>query len=119
MAIAREPGNKQGPQSSSSVAPVILPWMPVPSNLRPMRLSRRSKPFVSEDWLFELKHDGFRALAFVEDGQCRLVSRNGHMFRKFADLCGSVATTIRADSAVLDGEIVCLDATGRSVFNDL
>ena len=84
-----------------------------------MRLIRRSKPFDSDDWLFELKHDGFRALAFVEDGQCRLVSRNGHTFTKFAYLCANIAQTIRAESAVLDGEIVCLDATGRSVFSDL
>jgi len=84
-----------------------------------MRLSRRSKPFDSDDWIFELKHDGFRALAYVEDGQCRFVSRNGHTFTKFADLCANIAATIRSENAVLDGEIVCLDATGRSVFNDL
>jgi hypothetical protein len=39
----------------------------------PIRLSRRSKPFDSDDWIFELKHDGFRGLAFVENGRCQLV----------------------------------------------
>jgi hypothetical protein len=35
---------------------------------QPIRLSRRSKPFDSSDWIFEIKHDGFRALACVEAG---------------------------------------------------
>lgn len=98
---------------------VILHSMTLPRNLRPMRLSRRSKPFDSDDFLFELKHDGFRSLAFIESGGCQLVSRNGHSFTKFGDLCASIAESVRAKNAVLDGEIVCLDSTGRSVFNDL
>ena len=93
--------------------------MSILPKLRPMRLSLRSKPFDSDDWIFELKQDGFRALAFIEDGTCRLVSRNGHTFRKFGELCANIAGSIRAHNAVLDGEIVCLDSTGRSVFNDL
>ena len=48
-----------------------------------MRISRGLKPFDRADWLFELKHDGFRALAFVEDGECRLVSHNRNTFRTF------------------------------------
>ena len=46
-------------------------------NLCPMRRSRRAKPFDSEDYLFELKIDGYRSLAYVESGECRLVSRRG------------------------------------------
>src|SRR5947207_2283454 len=87
------------------------------SEMRPVRLSRRSKPFDSDDWIFELKHDGFRALAFVERDECRLVSRNGHTFTRFAELCASIADS--AHDVVIDGEIVCLDSSGRSVFNDL
>src|SRR5262249_27490312 len=65
----------------------ILQLMSPALNLCPIRLSRRSKPFDSDDWIFEVKHDGFRALAFVERGECRLVSRNGHTFTRFAELC--------------------------------
>jgi bifunctional non-homologous end joining protein LigD len=46
-----------------------------------MRLARLREPFSNPDWLFELKHDGFRALSYVEDGTCRLVSRNGNCSR--------------------------------------
>jgi bifunctional non-homologous end joining protein LigD len=84
-----------------------------------MRLSRRPKPFDSEDFLFELKHDGFRGLAFVEKHECRLVSRRGHSFKKFGELCKAIAGSLRAKTAVLDGEIVSLDGSGLSVFHNL
>ena len=58
----------------------------LPRNMRPMRLSRRSEPFDSDDYIFELKLDGFRSLAYIEKGQCDLVSRNGNTFRYFKDL---------------------------------
>jgi bifunctional non-homologous end joining protein LigD len=41
----------------------------------PMKLTRVARPFDHPDWIFELKHDGFRAVA---DGQCRLVSRKSN-----------------------------------------
>jgi ATP-dependent DNA ligase len=53
-------------------------------NLRPLRLSRRPEPFDSEHHLFELKIDGFRALAHLPNGKGELISRNGNVFRGFA-----------------------------------
>src|SRR5439155_962105 len=85
----------------------------------PIRLSQRTRPFESPDYIYEIKFDGFRALAFIEDGLCRLVSRRNHVFRAFSELCDSIAQALKAESAVLDGEIVCLDDAGRSVFTDL
>src|SRR2546428_11342737 len=93
--------------------------MPTLPNLRPMRLSRRPKPFDSEDYLFELKIDGYRSLAYIESGQCRLVSRNGNVFRGFKDLAQWIGDNLRVENAVLDGEIACVDEFGRSVFKDL
>src|SRR5215469_6170452 len=84
-----------------------------------MRLSRRPEPFDSEEFIYELKIDGFRALAYVENGQCDLVSRNGNTFRNFKDLAQWIGENLRVESAVLDGEIACVDDAGRSVFNDL
>src|SRR5437867_10903383 len=88
----------------------------LPSNLRPIRLSRRSEPFDSKEFLFEIKIDGFRALAFIENGECRLVSRNGNRFRGFADLANWIGQNLPAVSAVLDGEIACIDESGRPIF---
>ena len=53
--------------------------------IKPMVLTRFSEPFSHPDWLYEVKHDGFRALAYVVDGDCRLVGRaqfNELMFRR-------------------------------------
>ena len=83
-----------------------------------MPLNRSREPFSSPDWIYELKYDGFRALAEIEYGRCRLISRNGNAFATF-----QVALTIGklfSDSRiVLDGEIVGLDKRGRPHFNDL
>ena len=65
------------------------------------------------------RHDRFCALAFVNDGRCRSVSRNGNEFHKFDTLASSLPKELNANAAVLDGEIVCLDSKGRSQFNDL
>ena len=57
--------------------------------LSPMPLLLVSAPFDDPDFLFEVKFDGFRALVCVEDSHCELVSRKGHVYRRFADLCQS------------------------------
>jgi ATP-dependent DNA ligase len=88
-------------------------------NLRPMRLSRRAGPFDSDDYIFELKIDGFRALAHIQAGQSELISRNGHTFHGFAELPTWIAEHLRVESAILDGEIACLDESGRPTFRDL
>jgi bifunctional non-homologous end joining protein LigD len=84
-----------------------------------MLLGRRAAPFDHPEWLFELKYDGFRALAFIENGQCRVVSRNGNQFKSFGSLARDLPRDIRSRSAVIDGEIVCLDNGGKSDFRDL
>ena len=86
---------------------------------KPMPLVRVPEPFDDPDWLFELKHDGFRALAYIDGHCCRLVSRRGHIFSKWDLLCEEIAHSIREMSAVLDGEIVCLEPDGRSNFDKL
>jgi bifunctional non-homologous end joining protein LigD len=76
---------------------------------QPMPLTRRPEPFSHPDWLFEVKWDGFRSLAYIENGHCKLMSRNGNEFKSFSDLNLSLPLECRAKRAVLDGEIVCLD----------
>src|SRR5687767_16012320 len=77
------------------------------------------EPFDHPDWLFEVKHDGFRALAHIDGHHCDLVSRNGHAFKHWPQLCEELAHAAKAHDAVLDGEIVCLDARGHSNFKSL
>jgi bifunctional non-homologous end joining protein LigD len=86
---------------------------------QPMPLQKRLSAFDDPDWIFELKYDGFRALAYIETGECRLISRNGNQFKSFPTLTRALALECKANSAVLDGEIVCFDKHGCSQFEDL
>jgi hypothetical protein len=82
-----------------------------------MQLSQVAAPFDNPDWLFEIKHDGFRALAYISEGTCTLVSRKNNQYKSFATLRESLAK-LKA-TAILDGEIECLDAEGKSHFMPL
>ena len=99
--------------------------MPLKSNpvtigsITPMPLRGRADPFDDPAWLFELKYDGFRALAHVGDGRCTFVSRNGHRFSSWPDLAEDVAAGVGGRNLVVDGEIVCLDERGHPQFNEL
>ncbi len=84
--------------------------------IKPMRLTR-AKPFDSPNYLFELKHDGFRAIAYIDDGNAELVSRNQNRFA-FGSLKIALAQ-LPVKNAILDGEVVCLDRYGVSQFNQL
>jgi bifunctional non-homologous end joining protein LigD len=82
----------------------------------PVRLLRIPEPFDHPEFVFEPKIDGFRALAYVREHHCQLVSRNGHIFTGWPTLAAAVAQAVRCRSAILDGEICCLTPDGRSDF---
>ena len=84
-----------------------------------MPLQRRSLPFDDPDWIYELKMDGFRALAVIEHGRARLISRNGHPFASFSALAESISDSLPNATAVIDGEICSLDKRGRPQFKNL
>ena len=86
---------------------------------QPLPLVRQRKPFSHSEWIFEIKYDGFRALACLDSSGVRLISRNANRFSTFDPLCQSIAFFLSVKTAVLDGEIVCLDERGCSQFNKL
>ena len=71
------------------------------------------------DWIYELKMDGFRALAVIEHGRAQLLSRNGHPFASFSALAESISDSLPNVRAVIDGEICSLDRRGRPQFKNL
>lgn len=93
--------------------------MHVDHRVEPMTLTRMRQPFNHSEWVYKIKHDGFRALAYVNDGKCGLVSRKSHVYKRFETLNAEIASALRVRSAVLDGEIVCLDKDGKSQFYSL
>src|SRR5437764_10279019 len=75
-------------------------------------------PFTAEGWLFELKHDGYRALVIKSGARVELLSRWGRsMSHAFPEIVAAVATL--PGDAVLDAELVVPDAAGRSDFAEL
>lgn len=65
--------------------------IPVPfATFQPLPLTRKPEPFSHPDWLFEVKYDGFRALAHRDPSGVRLISRNGNRFASFGDFCASI-----------------------------
>jgi len=82
-----------------------------------MPLQKRSLPFDDPNFVFELKYDGFRALAVI-DRRPQLISRNGNAFASFADLAKQIAEHLPSNT-VIDGEIVVVDRRGKPRFNDL
>src|SRR6516165_10495044 len=84
---------------------------------RNMRLRLVKEPFDHPDYIFELKMDGFRAMIYIRGGECKLISRNLKNLR-FQSL-KSALTRLPVQSAILDGEIVCLDKNGVSQFYQL
>jgi len=77
------------------------------------------EPVDDPEWLFDFKYDGFGALCYLEQGRCRLISRNGNVMSRFAGLGEKIAALLAVDDAILDGEVIATDKTGRPQFYDL
>ena len=85
----------------------------------PSPLTSLKEPIGHPNWIYELKRDGFREILYVDPEQAWLVSRKGKKFRQFDPLPKQVLRCLKGHRAILDGEIVVLDAERRSNFRDL
>jgi len=89
---------------------------PMPQTLEPMKATLVKEAFDDERWLFEVKWDGVRVLAFVDNGAVRLQTRTGHSANdRYPEITG-VSRAITVKQAILDGEVVALDPEGRPSF---
>jgi bifunctional non-homologous end joining protein LigD len=70
----------------------------------------------SGDWIYEIKFDGYHALALRGGSEARVLSRNKKdLGRKFPEVTNLIAA-LNVHDAIIDGEIVALDSEGRSSF---
>src|SRR5208282_5887417 len=113
----------RGKKSSANSAPSAVKALagaeekPMPTVIHPMLATSAAKAFDDPGWLFEIKWDGYRAVAFIEDGRVRLMSRSQNdLTAQFPEL-GSLPQFVNAQRAILDGEIVALDDEGRPSFS--
>jgi bifunctional non-homologous end joining protein LigD len=91
------------------------PKTDMPRNIKPMLASPAEEPFDDPNWVFEIKWDGYRAIAEVEPAKVRLYSRNNLTLEKRFPLIVESLKKL-GHSAVLDGEAVVLDPTGKPHF---
>ena len=89
---------------------VIAPMLATPGTLGDLQRGA---------WHYEVKWDGYRAIATVAEGRATFRSRSGLDFTATYPELAEIATLLRGHEAVLDGEIVALDARGRSSFEAL
>src|SRR6267143_1929889 len=91
----------------------------MPSRVEPMLATLADRPFSDSNWLFEIKWDGVRAIARIENGALALRSRTGVDIAKRYPELASLPDALAGRQAILDGEIVALDAQGHSDFERL
>jgi bifunctional non-homologous end joining protein LigD len=110
--IAREAAPRQ-PKSAFDLSDA--PKGAMPHAVRPMLAHPVDEPFDRAEWVFEVKWDGYRAIAEVQKDKVRLYSRNMLSFEKrFASIVDSLQHL--GHDAVIDGEVVALDRSGKPKF---
>ncbi len=92
---------------------------PTPTEVRPMLATLADKPFSDPNWLFEIKWDGVRALAWIRDGKLELRSRTARTVTSVYPELQRLPENLARHTLLLDGEIVALDSSGRSDFGRL
>src|ERR1700755_1173996 len=91
---------------------------PFPENITPMLATLVDAPFDEEGWLYEIKWDGYRAVAFMDKGKAILKSRNDKSFdKKFYPIITALKDW--NINAIVDGEVVVVNEDGISNFGDL
>ncbi len=90
---------------------------PMPRAIHPMLATLVDGPFDDQQWLYEIKWDGYRAIAFLDGGSVRLVSRNQNDLTAAYPELRSIGDHVKARNAIFDGEIVALDEQGRPSFS--
>ena len=110
------PFDRPAPPPLPTLDPPGSRLAPPPAFVEPMLATPATAPFDDDAWLFEPKWDGYRVQALVADGTVVLRTRNRHdAGRFFPELLGAPAW-LAAPDAVVDGEVVALDADGRPDF---
>ncbi|HTF82169.1 MAG TPA: DNA ligase D [Cytophagales bacterium] len=112
-----EVAKMQHTKSSSQVPETLKGKDPMPRDVKPMLAKLVDAPFDEEGWIFEIKWDGYRAIAEIEGDAVKLYSRNNIPFRKYPSLISELKSF--GHNVVLDGEVVVLDETGKSSFQGL
>ncbi|HYG21684.1 MAG TPA: non-homologous end-joining DNA ligase [Verrucomicrobiae bacterium] len=112
---ARAPRKASSPAARADLKTPRLPARPV-EFAEPMKALMSERLPKGEQWIYELKFDGVRGLALKRNDSVRLISRNEKdLTSKYPEISAALRT-LPAREAILDGEVVALDETGKSSF---
>jgi bifunctional non-homologous end joining protein LigD len=92
---------------------------PRPRFIEPMECRRVPKLPEGDDWLYEIKQDGYRAIGIVDGNSSILYSMSGQDYSSQFRQVAFALKSLRQGNVVLDGEIVALDENGRASFQEL
>ncbi len=106
----------QAPAAAAEIDLTGAVATPMPQRIEPMLATLAAKPFSDQNWLFEIKWDGYRVQAVVADKAVRIWTRNLHDAETYFPRLLTPATWIEAREAIVDGEVVALDDDGRPDF---
>lgn len=111
-----EKGELTGSAENIDIVPILKNALtsPIPAKIKPMKATLIDEPFNDPGWVYEIKWDGYRAIAIVNDGEAELISRNNLPFDQFYP----INTLLKSwnINAVLDGEMIVLNDKGISDF---
>lgn len=96
-----------------------LPFDKMPERIEPALALLKTEAPHGDQWIFELKLDGYRLAIHIEPKGVRILTRGGHDWTERFPAIAEAATKLVVGTAILDGEAVVLDANGRSDFSAL
>jgi bifunctional non-homologous end joining protein LigD len=92
----------------------------VDQHYKPMLATLETHVPHGDAWTYEVKFDGYRAVAYVRNGECRLLSRNDNdLTERFAEIAKAIVKAVKTPHAVVDGEVTRIDPSGRTSFSEL
>jgi bifunctional non-homologous end joining protein LigD len=121
-AIERETDPPQRPRTKS--APNDAPTLgakrgKLPARQSPQLCTVAEAPPPGDNWINEIKFDGYRLLAWLDRGKVRLVTRNANDWTARLPAVARAVATLQSETALVDGELIALNADGISSFPEL
>jgi bifunctional non-homologous end joining protein LigD len=113
-ALENEVATADAPEIDVKAIIKAAPKSKLPANIKPMKATLVDEPFDEPGWLFEVKWDGYRAIANLSKEEVSLISRNNLPFEKYYPINDALKTW--GINAVLDGELLVLNDKGISDF---
>lgn len=112
--LAEEVETEEAPEIDTQTILKSAPKAKVPGKLKPMKATLVDEPFDEPGWLYEVKWDGYRAIANIQKDEVTLISRNNLPFEKYYPINNALKQWNM--NAVLDGELLVLNEKGISDF---